>query len=76
MLGDATLFARIDAVEACWKFVTPILETWKSNPHLKMYGYPAGSWGPREACTLFGDPDLDWRYPCKNLSDEDSYCEL
>ena len=76
ILGDATLYARSDAVEACWTFVTPILEAWQSNPGIKVYGYPAGNWGPKESRKLFIDPDLDWRYPCKNLANEDVYCEL
>ena len=74
--GDATLFARSDAVEACWAFIMPILETWENDPNIKLYGYPAGSWGPQEANALFNEPGEDWRYPCKNLSNEDTYCEL
>lgn len=76
MLGDATLYARADAVEACWRFVNPILEAWKNNPDIPIYGYPAGTWGPRESTQLFGDPFEDWRYPCKNLSNDGLYCEL
>lgn len=76
ILGDATLYARSDAVEACWTFVTPILEAWQNNPEIKVYGYPAGNWGPKESRRLFADPELDWRYPCKNLAGEDVYCEL
>ena len=76
MLGDATLFARSDAVEACWKFVDPILKAWENNPDIPVYGYPAGTWGPLEARALFGEPDDDWRYPCRNLADDGEYCEL
>ena len=76
MLGDATLYARGDAVEACWKFVDPILQAWESNVNNKVCGYPAGTWGPKEASTLFGNPKLDWRYPCKNLAEDGEYCEL
>ena len=76
MLGDATLFARGDAVEACWAFVDPILKAWKSNSKIKVCGYPAGTWGPKEATELFGDPKMDWRYPCKNLAEDGEYCEL
>lgn len=76
MLGDATLYARADAVEACWKFVDPVLNEWKNNPDIKVYGYPAGTWGPKEASDLFGDPNIDWRYPCKNLANDGVYCEL
>jgi len=63
--GDATLYARADAVEACWAFITPILEAWRDHPDIKFYGYPAGSWGPKEASVLFSDKDEDWRYPTK-----------
>jgi glucose-6-phosphate 1-dehydrogenase len=76
MLGDATLYARGDAVEACWKFVDPILKTWESNPGIKLYGYPAGTWGPLETIELFHDPSLEWNYPCSNLAEDGVYCEL
>jgi glucose-6-phosphate 1-dehydrogenase len=76
MLGDATLYARADGVEACWKFINPIIETWKSNTKIPVLGYPAGTWGPKESKKLFDDPHEDWRYPCKNLVDDDWYCEL
>jgi len=76
MLGDPTLYARGDAVEACWKFVDPILHEWQNNPDLKVYGYPAGTWGPREANELFQEHEVEWRYPCKNLVDDGSVCEF
>lgn len=76
ILGDATLYARADAVEACWKFITPILDAWKENPNIKIFGYPAGTWGPKEASDLFDEPNEDWRYPCKNLANDGIYCEL
>jgi glucose-6-phosphate 1-dehydrogenase len=63
-------------VEACWDFVTPILRAWKENPENKIYGYPAGTWGPVEARNLFADPNEDWRQPCRNLSNDGIYCEL
>jgi len=74
MQGDATLYARGDAVEEAWRFVQPILNAWGSNPEIPIYGYPAGTWGPHEAEKLItGD---QWRYPCKNLTDDGLYCEL
>ena len=76
MLGDATLYARGDAVEACWAFVDPILNAWESNSKIKVCGYPAGTWGPKEASTLFRNTDMDWRYPCKNLAEDGEHCEL
>ena len=29
-----------------------------------------------EARDLMDDPGLDWRYACRNLSDDGVYCEL
>ncbi len=76
MLGDATLYARGDAVEAAWKFVDPILNAWANNPDIKVHGYPAGTWGPESADNLIEGENLTWRYPCKNLADDGIYCEL
>ncbi len=76
MIGDATLYARSDAVEACWRFVDPILEAWKSIPETKLFGYPSETWGPLEARDLLDHPELDWRYPCRNLADGGEFCEL
>ena len=73
--GDATLFTRGDAVEACWQFVDPIFEGWKHNAESKIYGYPAGTWGPPEADKLMTE-GRTWRQPCKNLSENTDYCEL
>jgi len=76
MVGDSTLYARADAVEAAWKFVSPILDVWKNDPDQKIYGYPAGTWGPENADDLIKDGESGWRYPCKNLADDGNYCEL
>ncbi len=73
MKGDATLFARTDAVEACWQFVQPILDH-KQNPE-HLFGYAAGTWGPIQADQLLHDDNRKWRFPCKNLTNTD-YCEL
>ena len=74
MQGDATLYSRGDAVEKAWEYVHPILEAWKKNPEIPVYGYPAGSWGPDITDDLLEEGT--WRYPCKNLSDDQTYCEL
>lgn len=76
MLGDSTLYARADAVEAAWRFVAPIQKAWKENHDIKIFGYPAGTWGPENADELIEDKEITWRYPCKNLSDDGNYCEL
>jgi glucose-6-phosphate 1-dehydrogenase len=48
MVGDATLFARQDVVEAAWAIVDPVL-----NEALPLFPYDCGSWGPTEADRLF-----------------------
>lgn len=73
--GDTTLYARDDIVETAWKFLEPVQKAWATNPDIKIYGYPAGTWGPENANDLIGE-ELTWRYPCKNMADEGLYCEL
>ncbi|MCX6389425.1 MAG: hypothetical protein NT122_02135 [Solirubrobacterales bacterium] len=48
--GDATLFAREDAVEAAWRIVEGVLDE-PTEPLL----YQKGSWGPAEAGLLADD---------------------
>ncbi len=72
--GDATLYSLGESVEAAWAFVDPILNAWKANES-KLFGYPAGTWGPKEADSLF-DNGTRWRNPCKNLTDMGDFCEL
>ena len=76
MLGDSTLFSRDDVVETAWKFLSPIQKVWASNPDAKIAGYPAGTWGPEHSNDLIEEHELTWRYPCKNLADDETYCEL
>lgn len=61
MKGDATLFARTDAVHACWKFVQPILDYKQGRGQI--YTYPAGTWGPTEADKLIARSGRVWRKP-------------
>ena len=74
MQGDATLYARGDAVEQAWQFVQPIINAWETNPEIPIYGYPAGTWGPENTDDLI--KGANWRFPCKNLTDDGLYCEL
>jgi glucose-6-phosphate 1-dehydrogenase len=59
MRGDPTLFTRNDEVEAQWRIIDPILESWErgANPIVE---YPAGSQGPEEADSLLMPGD-SWR---------------
>jgi len=76
MLGDSTLFARDDEVETAWKFLEPVQKAWLNNTSIKVYGYPAGTWGPEHADELFGNDGITWRHPCRNLTEDNDYCEL
>ncbi len=75
MNGDLSLFSRADTVEQAWTFVNPILDLWENNSKIKLYGYPAGTWGPAVADKLISESG-SWRYPCKNLINDGLYCEL
>jgi glucose-6-phosphate 1-dehydrogenase len=74
MMGDATLYIRGDAVEECWKFIDPYIG--HKEKEAKIFGYPAGTWGPQEADGLIGRDRRVWRYPCKNLVNDGEFCEL
>jgi glucose-6-phosphate 1-dehydrogenase len=63
MLGDATLFAHRDAVEAAWSIVTPVLQQWAAEPPAAFPNYPAGSWGPESADRLLQGGCGQWRRP-------------
>ena len=63
MLGDATLYARGDSVDVTWSLITPIHEGWAGNPLSKVYDYPAGSWGPKEADDMLQLDGSRWRLP-------------
>lgn len=76
MTGDSTLFSRDDEIETAWKFIAPVQKAWAEKPEIKLYGYPAGTWGPDVANNLIDGGISSWRYPCKNMADEEVYCEL
>ncbi len=68
MIGDSTLFARADAVRASWKFIDPILNTWKENSEIPLYFYESNTWGPKEADELFEDKNVKWKDQCDKFS--------
>ncbi|ADW67509.1 glucose-6-phosphate dehydrogenase [Granulicella tundricola] len=61
MLGDATLFAHRDGVEATWALITPILEDWAKNPIKDLPNYPAGTWGPPASDAMLKADGRKWR---------------
>ena len=60
MLGDGTLFAEGQGVEATWKLMTPVLEAWKAQQK-EFPNYAAGTWGPAEADELLKRDGRVWR---------------
>jgi glucose-6-phosphate 1-dehydrogenase len=60
MLGDATLFAHRDGVEATWALFTPILEAW-AKQHMEFPNYEAGSWGPEDSHKLLERDGRSWQ---------------
>jgi glucose-6-phosphate 1-dehydrogenase len=60
MLGDATLFTRIDEVEEQWSLVDAMVATWaRDRPAFP--NYPAGTWGPPSADDLLSRDGRAWR---------------
>lgn len=60
MLGDGTLFAERDGVEATWALMTPILEAWAAKKPEDFPNYAAGSWGPACADDLVKADGRKW----------------
>ena len=63
MLGDATLFARTDEVEAAWRLCDPLLEYWESHRPPALPTYAAGTWGPPESDAFLARDGFRWRTP-------------
>jgi glucose-6-phosphate 1-dehydrogenase len=61
MLGDGTLFARGDFVEASWALITPVHESWNTSGGASIATYEAGEWGPSEAAALMARDGRRWR---------------
>jgi glucose-6-phosphate 1-dehydrogenase len=61
MLGDGTLFAHRDGVEATWALMTPVLEYWAKNPIKDFPNYAAGTWGPSTGDALMELDGRKWR---------------
>ena len=61
MRGDATLFSRRDAVEASWRWITPILQHFETDPPRDFPNYEPGSWGPSAAEELMLREGRCWK---------------
>jgi len=60
MEGNATLFMRSDQVEAAWKIIMPILESWQTRPPVDFPNYAPDSWGPEDAEALIARDGHNW----------------
>jgi len=61
--GDATLYKRIDHVEAAWSILQPVLDSWDSATPEDFPNYAAGTWGPEEAEVLIAQDGRRWFPP-------------
>ncbi|MAG57382.1 MAG: glucose-6-phosphate dehydrogenase [Planctomycetes bacterium] len=58
--GNATLFTRGDAVEHAWRWATPILDGWDSDP-APIHSYAPGAEGPLAALEMIAAGQRRWR---------------
>ncbi|WP_116964035.1 glucose-6-phosphate dehydrogenase [Fastidiosibacter lacustris] len=65
--GDNTLFARNDAVEACWNIIDPIIQYIHKHGKSILNFYPSGSFGPVESDKMLAELDHIWRNPSSNF---------
>ncbi|MGD2075497.1 MAG: glucose-6-phosphate dehydrogenase [Gammaproteobacteria bacterium] len=63
MAGDASLFMRGDQVEAAWRLLNPVLDSWAANPPSDFPNYTAGTWGPESAEALIAADGNAWYTP-------------
>lgn len=61
MVGDPTLFMRRDEVEASWRWIKNIQESWAKDDTQWLPEYVAGSAGPVEADKLINNKRRKWR---------------
>ncbi|WP_153797574.1 glucose-6-phosphate dehydrogenase [Foetidibacter luteolus] len=60
LAGNPTQYMRDDQVEAAWKAVMPIIETWEQRPPVDFPNYAPGTWGPEDAEALIARDGRNW----------------
>ena len=58
--ANPTLFMRADQVEAAWKIIQPIQESWQTRNPVQFPNYTPGSWGPEDAQALIAKDGHHW----------------
>lgn len=61
LIGDPSLFARTDFVEASWQYIQPILQHWENTSPKDFPNYASGSWGPQASDKLIASTGHAWR---------------
>lgn len=64
LVGDPSLFARTDFVDASWALLEPVVDKWwgdKRNAGANFPNYEAGSWGPSESDAMLAKDGRVWR---------------
>jgi glucose-6-phosphate 1-dehydrogenase len=57
--GNLSLFMRRDEVEAAWRWVDGIIDSWGAS-QAELYGYPAGTDGPTQSALLLARDEREW----------------
>ena len=71
--GDNTLFARNDAVEACWNIIDPIKHYLKQHASEMIQFYPSGSHGPKAADVMLRARAHYWRNPATKFKNRQEH---
>lgn len=63
LAGRLNLFVRSDEQECAWRWVEPILESWKADTQGPR-PYAAGTWGPSAASAMIAKDNFHWAEEC------------
>jgi len=58
--GNPALFMRRDEVEAAWRWIDTIIESWDEQKQ-KVESYVAGSWGPVASSLMLDRDGRAWK---------------
>jgi glucose-6-phosphate 1-dehydrogenase len=61
--GRLNLFVRSDEQEEAWRWVEPIMDSWKNDPESPRL-YSAGTWGPSPSSAMIARDGFCWTEEC------------